>query len=157
MRFFILICSLFLCTSLMGQKLKEKEVPEKVVRALYKQFKSTRKVNWMGMDSLYRAEFEFEGKPGFALFTEKGRFVESGVAIPESELLFSIGHYIRRNYPDDIISAAFKTKNALKVVQYIIGVGDDTLIFDDLGHLVSKETKPEVQTPPAEDQGYHRE
>jgi len=134
---------------LIGQKLKEKEVPEKVVRALYKQFKSTRKVNWMGMDSLYRAEFEFEGKPGFALFTEKGRFVESGVAIPESELLFSIG--------DDIISAAFKTKNALKVVQYIIGVGDDTLIFDDLGQLVSKETKPEVQTPPAEDQGYHRE
>ncbi len=157
MRFLCLICSFLLCTSLIGQKLKEKEVPEKVVRALDKQFKSTRKVNWMGMDSLYSAEFEFEGKPGFALFTEKGKFVESGVAIPERDLLFSIGHYVRRNYPDDVISAAFKTKDAQKLVKYVIGVGDDTLIFDDLGQLVSKETKPEVDTPPAEDQDYHRE
>lgn len=157
MKYLCLLCSVFFCVALSAQPLKSKDVPEKMVKALEKQFKYSRKVNWMMQDSLYKAEFESVGKQGYALFTEKGRFVESGIAVDASALLFSINHYLRQNYPDDEPDLILKTKNARKEVYYVVEVAEDRLVFDDLGQLVSKETIEPDTIPAIDSTQMHQE
>ncbi len=123
---------------LFSQKIKEKDVPPKVIAALKKHFPNSKKESWEFVDSLYSARFEVYGQKGSATFSEKGRILNSEMQITKDDLPFSIGYYIKKNHDNEKIQIASKLKDISGAISYHIVIPDFMLTFNAAGEFVNE-------------------
>ena len=138
-KFILLTISLLIVQAGWGQKLKTKDVPPRIITTLDKQFKGNKRASWEKADSLYIVNFEYDDQKGMAIFHEKGRMISSEVSVNNEELPFSVNHYLRKNYPDDVSDSIIKARDATKAITYRIIIAGDRLEFDNEGRFLSKE------------------
>lgn len=65
--------------------------------------------------------------------------ISSEVSVNNEELPFSVNHYLRKNYPDDVSDSIIKARDATKAITYRIIIAGDRLEFDNEGRFLSKE------------------
>lgn len=136
----ILVVTICICFSsvIFAQKVKEKDVPPKVISSLAKHFPNSKKENWEMAEDRYNATFEVYGKKGSATFTDKGKVLNSEIAISKDDLPFSVGYYINKNFKGESIKAASKLKDSAGAVTYKVTIPDHILIFTAAGEYVSE-------------------
>lgn len=133
----IIVCSCF-TSMVFGQKIKEKDVPPKVVAALNKHFPNSKKENWEMVEDRYNATFEVYGKKGKATFSDKGKVLNSEIEISKDDLPFSVGYYIEKNFKGEYIEAASKLKDSAGAVTLNVTISDRILTFTGAGEYVSE-------------------
>jgi len=147
MKNLLILAGLLIGQLAFAQKVKEKDVPPKVVTSLNKHFKDNKKVSWEQADSTYIAGFEVYGKAGKASFRDKGRLIDSEIELAKDDLPFSVNHYIRKNYPDDKPGKILKLKNGENVIRYKVYLPEVELLFDSGGQFISKTDLAEQSVP----------
>ena len=134
----LLIICFVTSTSLFSQKIKEKDVPPKVIAALEKHFPNSKKATWEMAEEKYNTTFEVYGQKGSASFTDKGRILNSEMQITKDDLPFSIGYYIKKNHDNDKIQIASKLKDTSGAISYHIVIPDFMLTFNAAGEFVNE-------------------
>ncbi len=137
-RILLLIICFVTSTSLFSQKIKEKDVPPKVIAALKKQFPNSKKANWEMTEEKYNTTFEVYGQKGRASFTDKGRILNSEMQITKDDLPFSVGYYIKKNHDNEKIQIASKLKDTSGAISYHIVIPDFMLTFNAAGEFVNE-------------------
>lgn len=146
---------------LFAQKLKTSDVPADVTQTLEFQYPYVKVTGWMKDGSNYIAMIKDEGSNGKVYISDSGNWLYTRFIVPQNELPSSIMEYVKKNYPDFIVSeAALEEKNEEKTHYYLEvkpdGVGSkvSVLTFSSTGNntLISRNDPADFKDPlaPAE-------
>ncbi len=120
-----------------AQKIKESEVPAVVKMSFEKNF-SGQTAKWEKEDGNFEAGFKKDGKNTSATFKPDGTFLETEIAIKESELPAGILDYIKTNYKGKKIKESSKITSAANTVTYEAEIEGKDVIFDSNGKFIKK-------------------
>lgn len=141
----------FVGTSLFAQKLKTSDVPADVVQTLEDQYPSAKVLGWQKDGNVYVANIKDDGSNGRVSITSDGEWVRTLFMVPQGELPSAITEYVKKNYPEWIISISAleekeneRTHYYLEVKQDGIGFKPSVLTFSSNGkNELIKRTDPE--------------
>ena len=122
-----------------AQKIKESEVPAAVKTSFDKNF-SGQTAKWEKEDGNFEAGFKKDGKNMSATFKPDGTFLETEIAIKESEFPTGVMDYIKTNYKGKKIKESAKITSAANTVTYEAEIEGKDVIFDSNGKFI-KEVK----------------
>jgi hypothetical protein len=130
----ILACaSLSIATA---QKMKEKNVPQEVVKSFKQNFKETKSVYWEKEKEHYEVEFATNTTEQSVLFDAKGNILETEVEIETNQLPKNVLTYIQTNYPSKKIKEAAKITDDKNQITYEAEVDGQDLLFDANGKFL---------------------
>lgn len=130
----ILTCTSF--TIVTAQKMKEKNVPQEVVKSFKQNFKEAKDVSWEKEKDNYEAEFKTKTTEQSVLLDAKGKILETEVEIETNQLPKNVLTYIQTNYPSKKIREAAKITDAKNQTTYEAEVDGQDLIFDATGKFL---------------------
>ena len=141
----------FTNSSLFAQKLKPADVPADVVGTLEYQYPSAKVTGWLKDGSQYVASIKDDGSNGKVYIKDNGDWIRTLFTVPQGELPSAITEYVKKNYPEWIISVSaleeqenVKTHYYLEVKQDGIGFTPSVLTFSSTGkNELIKRTDPE--------------
>lgn len=141
----------FTNSSLFAQKLKTADVPADVVGTLEYQYPSAKVTGWLKDGSQYVASIKDDGSNGKVYIKDNGDWIRTLFTVPQGELPSAITEYVKKNYPEWIISVSaleeqenVKTHYYLEVKQDGIGFTPSVLTFSSTGkNELIKRTDPE--------------
>lgn len=141
----------FTNSSLFAQKLKTADVPADVVGTLEYQYPSAKVTGWLKDGSQYVASIKDDGSNGKVYINANGDWIRTLFTVPQGELPSAITEYVKKNYPEWIISVSaleeqenVKTHYYLEVKQDGIGFTPSVLTFSSTGkNELIKRTDPE--------------
>lgn len=141
----------FTNSSLFAQKLKPADVPADVVGTLEYQYPSAKVTGWLKDGSQYVASIKDDGSNGKVYIKDNGDWIRTLFTVPQGELPSAITEYVKKNYPEWIISVSaleeqenLKTHYYLEVKQDGIGFTPSVLTFSSTGkNELIKRTDPE--------------
>jgi hypothetical protein len=138
-KYLLILLAAFVTSSIVvGQKIKDADVPGAVSTAFSKIYPGN-KPNWEKEKGNYEASFKKDGKRMSATFQPTGVFLESETNIKESELPESVLTYIKENYKGKKIKDCAKITDANNVVTYEAGIDGKDVIFDSNGKFLKEE------------------
>lgn len=141
----------FSSTTLFAQKLKTADVPSDVTQTLEYQYPSAKVISWVKEGKQYVATIKDDGSNGKVFISDNGDWVRTLFTVPQNELPSAITEYVKKNYPEWIISVSaleeqenVKTHYYLEVKQDGIGFKPSILTFSASGkNELIKRTDPE--------------
>lgn len=120
-----------------GQEVKEKDVPQIVSKALYKNYPAAKSVKWEKEKNNYEASFELNKTETSVVLTSKGNIVETEVEIITAQLPKKVMDYLRTNFKNEKIKEAAKITDAKGTVTYEAEIKGKDLLFDANGNFIS--------------------
>lgn len=129
--FFVFVIQIVTISSqfLHAQKLKPTDVPGDVTQTLEFQYPYVKVLSWVKEGSQYVANIKDEGSAGKVYITGDGTWLRTTFAVPTTELPSTIVEYVKKNYPEYIISVSCLEEKENEKAQYYLEVK-----LDGVGH-----------------------
>ena len=118
-----------------GQKVKEKEVPQIIKKALYEKYPTARAVKWDKEKNNYEASFDVNEADNSVLFNQDGKIVETEVEIQISKLPKNALLYINKHFKNQKVKEAAKITNQKGEVIYEAEIAGKDILFDGNGNF----------------------
>lgn len=155
---FIIAVQLVIVSSnqLFAQKLKTTDVPADVTQTLEFQYPYVKVTGWMKEGNNYVATIKDEGSNGRVYISASGNWLYTRFAVPQNELPSAIMEYVKKNYPEFIVSeAALEEKDEEKTHYYLevkpdgVGYKPSILTFASSGNnaLISRNDPADFKDP----------
>jgi len=119
-----------------AQRIKESEVPAAVISSFQNNFKGIKAERWGKESGNYEAEFDLKDKEASATFAPDGKWIETEVEIPMSEMPKAAAEYIAKNYDGKRVRETAKITTADGKVKYEAEIRKQDLLFDENGNLL---------------------
>lgn len=141
---------------LLAQKLKTSDVPADVTQTLEFQYPYVKVTGWMKEGGNYIAMIKDEGSNGKVYISASGNWLYTRFIVPQNELPSAIMEYVKKNYPDFIVSeAALEEKDEEKTHYYLevkpdgVGSKASVLTFSSTGNnaLISRNDPADFKDP----------
>lgn len=120
-----------------GQKVKEKEVPQIIQKALHEKYPNAKSVKWDKEKNNYEASFDVNKVDNSILFNGEGKIVETEVEIQISKLPKNALVYINKHFKNQKVKEAAKITNQKGAVIYEAEIKGTDLLFDENGKFIS--------------------
>ncbi len=124
-----------------AQKLKPTDVPADVTQTLEFQYPYVKVSSWQKDGSNYMATIRDEGSTGKVYISPSGEWLYTHFIVPQNELPSAIMEYVKKNYPDFIVSeSALEEKENEKTHYYLevkldgVGAKPSILTFSSTGN-----------------------
>lgn len=118
-----------------GQKVKEKEVPQIIKKALHEKYPTARAVKWDKEKNNYEASFDANEADNSVLFNQDGKIVETEVEIQISKLPKNALVYINKHFKNQKVKEAAKITNQKGEVIYEAEIAGKDILFDANGNF----------------------
>ena len=122
-----------------GQKIKEKEVPQIIKKALHEKYPNAKAVKWDKEKNNYEASFDVYKIDNSVLFNGKGKIVETEIEIQISTLPKNALDYINTHFKNQKVKEAAKIINQKGTVIYEAEIKGSDLLFNENGNFISVE------------------
>ncbi len=139
-----------------AQKIKSSDVPDDVIQTLEFQYPYAKVLSWQKDGNDYVANIKDEGTAGTVTISAAGEWLHTRFQLPQKELPSTITEYVKKNYPDFIISvSALEEKENEKTHYYLevkldgVGSKASTLTFSSTGNnaLLSRNDPADFKDP----------
>ena len=118
-----------------GQKVKEKEVPQIIKKALHEKYPNAKAVKWDKEKNNYEASFDVNEIDNSVLFNQDGKIVETEVEIQISKLPKNALLYIKKHFKNQKVKEAAKITNQKGEVIYEAEIAGKDILFDGNGNF----------------------
>lgn len=119
-----------------GQKVKEKEVPQIIKKALHEKYPTAKPVKWDKEKNNYEASFDANEVDISVLFNQDGKIVETEVEIQISKLPKNALVYIKKHFKNQKVKEAAKITNQKGKVIYEAEIAGKDILFDGNGSFI---------------------
>ncbi len=132
------------------ESILERQVPQVVKKAFVDKFPEVTSAEWFkNNDSIISVKFSFNRKKTAAEYKTSGAFISSSTEMAPKEMPGMISNYIRGNHPNNVVSLAMMTEDAVGAITYYVEIKNPglaqpvtKLYFDFYGKL-TKIIEPE--------------
>ena len=118
-----------------GQKVKEKEVPQMIKKALHEKCPTAKAVKWDKEKNNYEASFVANKVDNSVLFSQDGKIVETEVEIQISKLPENALLYIKKHFKNQKVKEAAIITNQKGEVIYEAEIAGKDILFDANGNF----------------------
>lgn len=122
-----------------GQKVKEKEVPQIIKKALHEKYPNAKEVKWDKEKNNYEASFDINKLDNSVLFSQDGKIVETEIEIQISKLPKNALDYIIKHFKNQKVKEAAKIITDKGAIIYEAEIKGSDLLFDENGNFISLE------------------
>jgi hypothetical protein len=123
-------------TQAQAQKLVAKDVPTAVTIAFNKAHPSVKDAEWSKNGNYFATIYDADEGATSVTFDASGKLMENQVEISSPALPANILEYVKKNYREADMNAAYKITSANGTVTYETELKGIVLIFDSNGHFV---------------------